>query len=93
MPTKQEFTAHVADEPFAMRLNSEDYEAFASIVNIGIDSHLESMSVSADNRTGNVEIEDRDSVYTFIRRCTESDNDRALDLASCMMSVLDYEWI
>jgi citrate lyase gamma subunit len=91
MPTRALFDANVAEDTFEMRLASDDYRAFAAIVNQGIDSHLEAVFVEVDGP--NVEINDRGSLYTFIRRCTESDDERALDLASSMMSVLGFEWV
>ena len=78
-------------EPYRMRLNKSDLETFAAICNQGIDSHLEAVLTTQDGP--NVTIEDTNSIKCFIRRCTESDDENAQDLASSIMSTLNYEWI
>jgi len=75
-----------------MVLNAKDYEVFAEIVNQGIDSHLEAVHATADD-TGRVAIKDTASMKCFIRRCTESDNERAHDMASSIINFLGFEWI
>lgn len=81
-------------EPYPMRLMGDDFDLFASVVNDGIDSHLEAVFTTQDGR--NVTIEDTASMRCFLRRCIErweQGNEEAGDLASDILSTLDYEWI
>lgn len=78
-------------EPYPMRLMGDDLQTVADIVNQGIDSHLEAVCTTQDGR--NVTIKDTASMRCFLRRCVESDDENARDLASGIMSTLGYEWI
>lgn len=99
MPSRDQFNAKVPDEPFNMTIrNPELWANIADIINRGIDSHLEAVFCDADPATGEIVLHDRDSVWTFIRRCAESDvgdNDdsSAISFASSMMYVLGFEWV
>ena len=95
MPSKEDFAkvceTQLPEGTYLMTLRGEDYEAAARIINQGIDSHLEGVQCEA---TGpRLHILDVDSIYTFIRRCSESDDDIALDLASSILTTLDIEWV
>ncbi len=79
------------DEPYRMDLRGDDLQTVADIVNQGIDSHLEAVLTTQNESI--VHILDSDSMRCFLRRCMESDDENAEDLASCIMSTLDYEWI
>ena len=79
------------DEPYPMRLMGDDLAIVAEIVNQGIDSHLEAIRTTQNGR--NITILDTPSMRCFLRRCAESDNDGAMELASCIMTTLNYEWI
>jgi len=79
------------DEPYKMRLNSRDLSVVADIVNQGIDSHLEAVFTTQNGRE--VAIQDTSSLRCFLRRCVESDNGDAVELASSILYTLNYEWI
>jgi hypothetical protein len=79
------------DRPYRLDLNKTDLESVARIVNQGIDSHLEAVFTKQIGRT--VWIQDSASMKTFLRRCMESDDENAQDLASCIMETLGYEWV
>lgn len=79
------------DGPYRMELNRTDFDTVQDIVNQGIDSHLEAVCTSQKENI--IWILDAASMRCFLRRCIESDNDNASDLASRIMSTLDYEWI
>ena len=79
------------DEPFEMCLNKQDFKAFAAIVNQGIDSHLEAVFATQDGPV--VTIKDTASMRCFLRRCVESGDSIACDLASSIVGILGYEWI
>jgi len=79
-------------EPYRMDLNSNDFDAAAAIVNQGIDSHLEAVFTKQDGSV--IHIQDSASMRCFLRRCVEDGLDsNACNLASSIMSTLDYEWI
>ena len=61
-------------EPYTMQLNRDDFELVATIVNQGIDSHLE--AVFTAQRGNEIDILDTQSMRTFLRRCLESSDDR-----------------
>lgn len=44
-------------------------------------------------RKHSLKILDSASMRTFLRRCVESDDENAQDLASGIMSTLGYEWV
>ena len=77
--------------PYEMGLNQHDLQIVADIVNQGIDSHLEVVRTKQDGRK--VTILDDASMRCFLRRCVESDDDNAHDLASCIMTTLNVEWV
>ena len=79
------------DEPYKMVLNHNDLEVVANIVNQGIDPHLEAVHTTQDGNT--IHIVDTQSMRCFLRRCMESNNEDAQDLASSIMQTLNYEWI
>jgi len=79
------------DEPFEMCLNKQYLKAFAAIVNQGIDSHLEAVFTTQDGPV--VTIKDTASMRCFLRRCVESGDEMAGDMASCIVESLGYEWI
>ena len=79
------------EEPYLITLNHTDLDIVAAIVNQGIDSHLETVHTTQAGRA--VTIEDTASMRCFLRRCTESDDESAQDLASCIMATLGYEWV
>lgn len=79
------------DEPYRMDLRGDDLQAVADIVNQGIDSHLEAVLTTQDESI--VHILDSASMQCFLRRCMESDDENTQDIASCIMSTLDYEWV
>ena len=98
MPDRTVFDARVPEEPYPMTIRSPELWAnIAAIINQGIDSHLEAVDCDADHTTGELVIKDRASLWTFLRRCSESDWDddenSALDWASSMMSTLGFEWV
>lgn len=78
-------------EPYDMVLNHSDLTLVASIVNQGIDSHLEAVRTRQTGRK--VEILDTASMRCFLRRCMESGKEDAERFASDIMSTLGYEWI
>lgn len=78
-------------KPYHMVLNQSDLTLVASIVNQGIDSHLEAVRTRQTGR--NVEILDSASMRCFLRRCIESGNGDAEQLAYDIMYTLDYEWL
>lgn len=78
-------------KPYHMVLNQSDLTLVASIVNQGINSHLEAVRTRQTGR--NVEILDSASMRCFLRRCIESGNRDAEQLASDIMYTLDYEWL
>ena len=78
-------------EPYPMRLMGDDLDTVAEIVNQGIDSHLEAVFTTQDGN--HITIEDIKSMRCFLRRCNESDDENAQNLASCIMETLGYEWI
>ncbi len=78
-------------EPYEMTLNPSDLRTVAAIVNQGIDSHLE--AVFTEQKRNQVRIMDSASMRCFLRRCMESDDDNAQDLASSIITTLGYEWI
>lgn len=57
----------------------------------GIDSHLE--AVYTEQRGDQVVILDDSSLRCFVRRCVESDCERAHDLISAIMDTLGIEWV
>ena len=79
------------DEPYPMRLPNSDLQVVADIVNQGIDSHLEAVCTRQEGCK--VWILDAASMKTFLRRCVESENERAQELASCIMQTLGFEWV
>ena len=99
MPTREQWIATVPDEPFPMTIRDPDlWTNIAEIINQGIDSALEIVDCEVDATTGEIVIKDRASLWTFLRRCTESDwgdadQSSAIDWASGMMEVLGFEWI
>lgn len=79
------------DEPYEMTLNPRDLALVASIVNQGIDSHLQAVFTK---QTGNrVQILDSKSMKCFLRRCVENGADDYLSFASSIMTTLGYEWV
>jgi hypothetical protein len=72
------------DEPYRMELNAADEAIVCSIINQGIDSHLEAVHAtdkgiieSNIHLSGNkhaIEIEDSASMRCFLRRCMEAEN-------------------
>ena len=86
---------NLPDEPFPMELNQSDLTSFAAIVNQGIDSHLEAVFCTQEQR-GNksrVVIRDASSMRCFLRRCAESEDENARELAGSIVEVLGFEWI
>ncbi len=84
------------DEPYPMELVGGDLESVAAIINQGIDSYLEVVRATRGPDRGHkayITIDDSDSMKTFLRRCDESDDDNARDIASGIMSTLGYEWV
>jgi hypothetical protein len=84
------------DEPYAMSLNAPDEALVASIINQGIDSHLEAVSVDdrgIRDHHHDIDIRDTASLRCFLRRLVERGDDEALDFASYILSTLNYEWI
>jgi len=83
------------DEPYPMELNAADEKTVAEIVNVGIDAHLEAVFCNdkgiVDGKH-HLEIKDSASMRCFLRRCVESEDENANDLASCIMLTLGYEW-
>jgi len=79
------------DKPYRMRLCPPDLITVASIVNQGIDSHLEAVRTSQDGDV--VHIMDTPSMRCFLRRCTESSDENAQLLASDIMGTFGYEWV
>lgn len=78
-------------EPYPMRLNPTDLQTVMQIVNQGIDSHLEAVITRQEGNR--VWIQDSASMRCFLRRCIESEDERAQELASCIMQTLGIEWI
>jgi hypothetical protein len=79
------------DGPYRMRLCPSDLVTVASIVNQGIDSHLEAVITSQNGNV--VHIMDAPSMRCFLRRCAESSDENAQLLASDIMGTLGYEWV
>lgn len=91
---------------YNMELNGKDYEVFARLVNIGIDSRLQAVNVSNDvirrihNKAGlNL---DKESMLCLLNRCfdyglsdynllDESEKERALDLRSSILYTIGIE--
>lgn len=79
-------------EPYPLVLNNRtDFETVAAIVNQGIDSHLEAVHTTQSGKR--ITIEDSASMRCFLRRCIESVDENAHDLASCIMQTLEIEWV
>ena len=78
-------------EPYEMRLNSTGLQLVASIVNQGIDDHLEAVFTKQNGR--DVTIIDSKSMQTFLRRCIESGDEDKEQFASCIVTTLGYEWV
>ena len=85
MPDRPAFDEIVADEPYSLTIrNPALWTAVAAIINQGIDSHLEAVACRADHTTGEIVFDDRSSLWTFLRRCTESDrSERRCDCGIC----------
>jgi len=84
------------DEPYRMELIANDEQIAVDAINQGIDAHLEAVSFNDHGVNGNkrrIDICDSKSMRCFLRRLVESGNDDAQDLASCIMTTLDFEWI
>ncbi len=64
-----------------------DLETIAKIVNQGIEA------VFCEQNGTEITIKDSASMRTLLRRCVESDDENASDLASSIMTTLDYEWV
>ena len=79
------------DEPYWLRCCQADLTTIAKIVNQGIDSHLEAVFCEQHGRE--ITIKDSASMKTLLRRCVESNDENAQDLASGIMSTLGYEWV
>ena len=79
------------EEPYRMVLNPTDLQTVAAIVNQGIDSHLEAVCTRQEKNI--VWIQDSASMRCFLRRCSESDDENARDLASSIVTTLGYEWV
>jgi hypothetical protein len=95
-------------DSYNMELNGGDYEVFAKLVNIGIDSRLQAVNVSNDvirkihNKAGlNL---DQESMVCLLNRCldygmtdetflSEEEKERALDLRSGILTTIDIEEI
>ena len=77
--------------PYTMALKGEDFQDVADIINQGIDSHLEAVFTKQEG--SKITILNNASLRCFLRRCTESDNENMWDIAFCIMSTLDIEWI
>jgi hypothetical protein len=80
-------------EPFKMRLRGQEYGAFASAVNQGIDARLQACfshdrGDKSDAR-GNISISE-ESLPVLIRRLYEADDERANSLAAGIMSTLGF---
>jgi hypothetical protein len=81
----------VISEPYHMICNSSDLQTVARIVNQGIDSHLDAVFTQ---QSGNqIWINDSKSMRCFLRRCFESNDSNAVDLASCIMQTLGYDLV
>ena len=99
MPSREVWNNRVPEEPYPMVIRSQDlWSSLVAVINQGIDSHLEVVDCEAGSTTGDIVIKDRDSLYTFLRRCTESDwgdmdENSAISLASSIMYTLNFEWI
>lgn len=102
LPPRSKFVRHVGPKMrggYPMELVGRDIEAAEMAINQGIDSHLEAIRFSqfgAGHKLG-LRIADAESLYTFLRRlieASESDMDSpAMELASAIMSTLEYEWV
>ncbi len=77
------------DEPYRMSLNTSDFYIVSKAINQGIDSHLEAVFFTQDDRK--VTITDSASMKTFLRRLCETEDGSFF--ASCIMETLGYEWI
>lgn len=95
-------------DSYNMELNGNDYEVFAKLVNIGIDSRLQAIFISNDkitqrrNKAGlNL---DPESMICLLNRCldygltdetflSEDEKERALDLRSGILTTIDIEEI
>ncbi len=99
LPSREDFDRIIPDEVYPVVIRSGDLWAnVAALVNQGIDSHLEAVIVNADHTTGQFDILDRASLWTFLRRCVESDwgdneEDDPINLASCILGGLGIEWV
>lgn len=90
------------DEPYKIEANAADEKIIVQIVNQGIDAHLEAVHTTDHGiHAGkhHITIDDSASMRCFLRRCVEhgipqdDETEGPSDLAACIMSTLDYEWV
>jgi len=77
---------------FSFHGSGNDYDAFQRAVNQGIDAHLEAIffTTREDSTHAYFNLEDTKSLHVLLRRLCETGND---DLASCILSTIDIEWV
>jgi hypothetical protein len=85
------------DKPYPMGLNATDEALVCSIINQGIDSHLEAVffedhGIRKGKRHIDIVPKLECSMRCFLRRLVEH-SDEGFDLASCIMTTLGYEWV
>lgn len=81
-------------EPYPMELVGDDAVSVTNAINQGIDSHLEAVTASqfkAGHKLG-LKIDPR-TLHVLIRRLMESDDEKALLLASAICQTLNIELI
>lgn len=89
------------DEPFPMKLTTDDALLFIEVCEQGIDSHLEAIFYEQrypEARKLDVTIRDGKSLRTFVRRLIEKyeadeDSDSAGDFASAILETIGIEWV
>lgn len=109
LPKRAKFVRRVRPmipDGYDMELVGSSVKPAIDAINQGIDSHLEAVffeEFEAGHKLG-IRIRDAGSLHTFLRRLLELDPDAyeydperesppAEDLASAIMTTLDYEWV
>ena len=99
LPTPTEIVSACGGESYPMELTGKDIEIAVTVINQGIDSHLEAVFFNRFEAEYSHKLGlsiDKRSMHTFLRRLIEmweSGNDEAGDLASSILYTLNFEWV
>jgi hypothetical protein len=76
---------------YSMKIvDPEEWTLIANAVNKGIDSHLEAITNRSTFNNGTCLVHP-DELHVLLRRFIDWDNEKALDLRTCILSTLDIE--